>query len=153
MNDIGRRTDHPARKQVFSAVPQRPRPTHVRRSPAVERALECDMDEERRNLCQRYEAGFMPPEDADKVGISESALRGELPLNGLRHPPESGTTGWFIWSGAWSDDPEFFKPMHLSHLAAACPAALPFLALPPGWRFLVAPGHEDVWPDRDLLDI
>ncbi len=87
------------------------------------------------------------------VGISESALRGEIPLHGLRHPPESGTTGWFIWSGDYSEADDFFKPLHLYHLQEDCPAALPYLALPLGWRFLVAPGYADVWFDSSLLDI
>ena len=109
------------------------------------------MEEAQREVCQRYGADFMPPDDVCKVGISESALRGELPLHGLRHWPESGTTGWFIWSGEYSGDPEFFKPLHLYHLAEHCRTALPFLALPAGWRFLVAPDYEDVWSDSSLL--
>ena len=109
------------------------------------------MDDEQRTVCERYGAGVMAPEVTYKVGVSESALRGEWPLNGLRHAPESGTTGWFLWSGELSDDPDFFKPIHFYHLLAGCPAALPFMALPPGWRFLVAPGYEDVWYDDDLL--
>ncbi len=28
---------------------------------------------------------------------------------------------------------------------------LPYLGLPPGWRFLVAPGYVDVWEDPALL--
>ncbi|WP_455710522.1 immunity protein Imm33 domain-containing protein [Rhizobium brockwellii] len=63
--------------------------------------------------------------------ISDSALRGDLPLNGLRHPPEAGTNGWFIWGGEYSTDPEFFKPIHVSHLKETCPAVTPHLALPP----------------------
>ncbi|WP_454883940.1 immunity protein Imm33 domain-containing protein [Sphingomonas oryzagri] len=110
------------------------------------------MEEEQRNLCKRYGAGFTAPEETYKVGVSDSALRGELPLHGLRHWPESGTTGWFIWACEWSDAPDFFKPLHLYHLVEDCPTVVPFLALPPGWRFMVAPGHEDVWSDSDLLD-
>ncbi|GLI97042.1 hypothetical protein Sbs19_08600 [Sphingobium sp. BS19] len=110
------------------------------------------MDQVQREICLRYGAKFMPSDETYKLGISDSALRGELPLNGVRHPPESGTTGWFIWSGELSDDPDFFKPLHLYHLQQDCPAALPFIALPPGWRFLVAPGHEDIWSDNALLN-
>jgi hypothetical protein len=29
----------------------------------------------------------------------------------------------------------------------------PYLALPPGWRFLIAPDYEDVWFDESLLHI
>jgi hypothetical protein len=32
-----------------------------------------------------------------------------------------------------------------------CPSILPYLALPPGWRVLLAPGYEDVWFDGELL--
>ncbi|WP_428632507.1 immunity protein Imm33 domain-containing protein [Sphingopyxis sp.] len=109
------------------------------------------MEEAQREICKRLGAEFMPPDDTYKMGISESALQGEMPLNGLRHLPESGTTGWFIWSGDLSADPSFFKPLHLYHLRLDCPAALPYLALPPGWRFLVAAKHEDVWYDESLL--
>jgi hypothetical protein len=110
------------------------------------------MDEGQREKCQQYGAEFMPSDDTYKLGISESALQGQLPLNGLRHFSESGTTGWFIWSGELSNDSDFFKPLHVYHLNKLCPAALPYIALPPGWRFLVAPGHEDVWFDGTLLD-
>lgn len=109
------------------------------------------MEEEQRNLCERYGAGFTALEETYKVGVSDSALRGELPLHGLRHWPESGTTGWFISAGEWSDAPDFFKPLHLYHLVEDYPSVVPFLGLPPGWRFMVAPGHEDVWSDSGLL--
>jgi hypothetical protein len=42
--------------------------------------------------------------------------------------------------------------MHVEHLSIACREVLPFLALPPGWRFLLAPGYEDVWQDESLLE-
>jgi hypothetical protein len=33
-----------------------------------------------------------------------------------------------------------------------CPEALPFLGLPPGYRFLVAGEYVDVWYDSTLLE-
>ena len=30
-------------------------------------------------------------------------------------------------------------------------STLPYLGLAPGWRFLIAPGYEDVWYDEKLL--
>ena len=77
---------------------------------------------------------------------------GGLPLNGLRHPPVGQSNGWFIWTGELSSDPDFFRPYHVEHLEARAPLAIRFLALPPGWRFLLAPGHEDAWRDDELLD-
>jgi hypothetical protein len=38
-------------------------------------------------------------------------------------------------------------------LPERCPRALKYLALPPGWRFLDAPGHEDIWRDATLLGL
>lgn len=112
------------------------------------------MDRAQAKVCQRYDVLLTPPASSSKLGISDSALRGEQPLNGLRHPPAAGISGWFIWGGQeFSTDPKFFNPMHVSHLEERCPAVLPYLGLPPGWRFLIAPNHEDVWFDRDLLTL
>lgn len=110
------------------------------------------MDRAQMEVCRRYGAVFAPPDGIFKLGISDSGLRGERPLNGLRHPPENGTSGWFIWGGEeLSTDPEFFQPLHIRHLQERCAAVLPYLALPPGWRFLIAHDYEDVWYDRTLL--
>lgn len=108
------------------------------------------MDREQQEICRRFGATFTPLDETCKVGISLSALRGNLPLHGLRHEPEDGTTGWFLWAGDWSDDENFFRPLHAHHLSEDRPEVLPYLALPPGWRFLIAPGHEDVWRDDNL---
>ena len=44
-------------------------------------------------------------------------------------------------------------PLHVGHLAERLPDVMPYLALPPGWRFLLAPGREDVWYDESLLNV
>jgi hypothetical protein len=88
------------------------------------------------------------------VGISRNVRDGILPINGLRHPPEGDTTGWYIWAGGEpSDAPDFFVPLHVEHIKEWCPDAIRFLGLPPGWRFLVAGEHEDVSEDRSLLNV
>jgi hypothetical protein len=77
-----------------------------------------------------------------------------VPLNALRHPPEHGTCGWYIWGGeTLSDDPTFFKPLHVSHLSEVCPSIVPYLGLAPGWRVLIAPNQEEVWFDETLLAV
>jgi hypothetical protein len=75
-----------------------------------------------------------------------------VPVNGLRHAPEPGTSGWFIWAGGAIDqsDDAYFRPVHMAHLEGMHPEVMPYLALPPGWRFQIAPGHEDVWYDATL---
>jgi hypothetical protein len=104
------------------------------------------------DVCRRSGAEATPAPDHLKVGISPNVREGLQPLNGMRIAPEGDTTGWYIWAGEqYSEDPDFFVPLHVTHLPLWCPAALPYLQLPPGWRFLVAPGYEDVWFDESLL--
>ncbi|MFI5707789.1 hypothetical protein [Kribbella sp. NPDC051620] len=108
---------------------------------------------EQLDVCRRFDVAPVVAPIHLKVGISENVRsKSVLPLNGLRHPLEGEGSGWYIWAGEeFSNDADFFVPLHVSHLADWCPVALPYLALPPGWRFLIAPGHEDVWYDESLL--
>lgn len=109
------------------------------------------MNEERKRLVDTYGFRPYPIVDDDKVGISRNVRSGLRPLNGVRHLPENGTTGWYIWAGEeMSEADDFFVPLHASHLQDWCPDVLPYLELPPGWHFLIAPGYEDVWFDPDL---
>jgi hypothetical protein len=112
-----------------------------------------DLASEQREVCKRFGAKFDPPRAESKVGVALQT-RGHLPLNALRHPSEAGTCGWYIWLGdTFSQDTDFFQPLHVEHLGDHCPEIFPYLALPPGWRVQVAPGHEDVWYDAKLLDV
>ena len=107
---------------------------------------------EQKDICRRYGVSWFPAPPHLKVGISRDARTGRRPLNGLRHPPEGDTTGWYIWAAEeFSTAPDFFVPLHVGHLEAWCPAILKFLGLPPGWRFLMAEDYEDVWEDPTLL--
>jgi hypothetical protein len=87
-----------------------------------------------------------------KVGVALNLRDKEVPVNGLRHPPEGDTTGWYLWRGPdISADPGFFMPLHVEHLSDWCPEAQKYLGLPPGWRFLIAGDYEDAWYDESLL--
>ena len=102
-------------------------------------------------MCNRFGAEFVAAPTDTKVGVALATL-GKAPLNGLRHPPEESTCGWYIWAGEeFSQSETFFQPVHVSHLSEYCPEAIQYLGLAPGWRFLIAPGHEDVWFDASLL--
>jgi hypothetical protein len=104
-------------------------------------------------ICARFGVAPDPVSPTLKVGLSRNVRNGEIPLNGLRHRSSGDTTGWYIWAGeTLSQSSDFFQPVHVSHLADLCPVVLPYLALPPGWRFLIAPGYEDVWFDESLLE-
>jgi len=110
------------------------------------------VDEDQRRICEKHRKAFDPPSTSEKLGIALSTLH-LVPLNGLRHRPENGTCGWYIWGGDLSDRADFFEPLHADHLAEHCPAVLPYLALPPGCRFLVAADGDDVWEDPSLLEV
>jgi hypothetical protein len=43
--------------------------------------------------------------------------------------------------------------LHVSHVVDRDASLARYLGLPPGWRFLLADGQEDVWFDSTLLEI
>ncbi len=106
-----------------------------------------------KKICEKYHMTFMESSDNMKVGISLTAMNRVYPLNGLRLRPDEGTSGWFIWGGEGepSLDDNYFEPLHVKHLNKLCSDVLPFLGLPPGARFLIAPNNEDVWFDENLI--
>lgn len=106
------------------------------------------LQELQRSKCSQYSTSPDYPAPGTKLGISLSVRDGILPIHGLRLQPEGGTCGWYIWAGEFSEAEDFFKPLHVTHLRDWCPAVLPFLALPPGWRFLTDADYEDVWFDQ-----
>jgi hypothetical protein len=107
--------------------------------------------DKQREVCTRAGAAFDPPAAMEKVGIALQTLN-LLPLNGLRLRPENGTCGWYIWGGEErSQEDDFFQPLHVCHLEERCSEVIPYLGLPPGYRFLLAPTYEDIWRDEALL--
>src|SRR6266852_5317542 len=110
-----------------------------------------EITEQQRIVCQKYAQDCLPAELESKLGFALQT-EGLLPINGLRHPPEGDTNGWYLWCGnELSDHPEFFAPLHTHYLIKQCPEAIKFLGLPPGYRFLVAGDYVDVWFDESLL--
>jgi hypothetical protein len=102
-------------------------------------------------ICERFGVECLSSHPQMKLGVALATL-GERPLNGLRHPPEGDTSGWYVWGGQeLSLAPDFFQPVHVQHLDELLPVIIPYLSLPAGWRFQVAVGHEDVWFDDGLL--
>lgn len=101
-------------------------------------------------ICRTYGAAFEPPAAGSKIGLAIRTL-GRVPVHGVRLPPTDTTCGWYIYAGdEWSDDSDFYQPLCVEHLPEFCAFALPFLGLPPGWRFLTdGRGHMDVWQDAE----
>lgn len=106
-----------------------------------------------KEVCEKFEADFIPCSEAAKLGLAIETL-GKLPINGLRQKAENGTCGWYIWCGEeMSQDADFFKPLHVGHIKEYLPEIEQYLALPPGYRFLIANDYEDVWYDASLINM
>ena len=110
--------------------------------------------EEQKNICIKYNASYCPPNDNEKLGVSEEfILNLSQPIQGLRHTAENETSGWYLWANEEIDQSNalFFKPIHHSHIPKFHPKIEKFLALPPGWRFYYTDTFEDVWYDESLV--
>ena len=108
----------------------------------------------KRSVCEEQGVKPSEPLPGSKVGIAISTI-GKNPINGLRHSPENGTNGWYIWCGEeYSEEPSFFEPLHVEHLSEYLPGFVDYLSLPPGFRVLIDDqGYEDVWIDEKILDV
>ncbi len=108
--------------------------------------------QKQKEICEKAKATWKPVNPKHKIGISGNL--DAQPVHGLRHPAEKGTTGWFIWTGEYSTNDNFFKPIHAGHLLEERPELIKYLGLPPGYRFLIDNnGHEDIWEDQELLKV
>jgi hypothetical protein len=110
-----------------------------------------DLNKIQKTICEKSGAEYFESPFSLTVGISRNVKEGVLPLNGVRYKPESDTSGWYIWAGeVFSEHPDFFLPLHISHLGEWNGLILKYLGLPPGWRFLVTEDYEDVWFDEQV---
>ena len=108
-----------------------------------------------KNICDRIGTVCEVTGIEMKVGVSDGLLTGEKPIHGLRHQISGDTSGWYLWAGETQSVPQaddYFKPLHVSHLLGVCPEIVQYLGLPPGYRFVLDEGYEDVWNDPTLLD-
>jgi hypothetical protein len=104
-------------------------------------------------ICQRLGVQPVPAPPRLRFGVSANLRALDVwPINALRHKPAGQTSGWYIWRGEIEHADDFFQPLHGAHLLTWCPAVIPYLQLPPGWRFQLAPGHEEAWEDVALLE-
>lgn len=116
--------------------------------------MEKQLIEEQKKICRQYNIEYKPVDINSYLGISDNTNGVLMPINGLRHPIKGDTSGWYIWSGEiFLQDADFFKPIHIKHVFSRCPQVLKYLALTPGYRFLITNEYVDVWFDESLLDI
>ena len=103
--------------------------------------------------CERLGLNPDPPLRGSILGFAKSTL-GQDPINGVRHPSEGSTSGWYVWCGAWSEADDFFEPICIEHVKEYLPPVNAYLDLPTGYRFLIdGSGYEDIWFDESLLRV
>jgi hypothetical protein len=105
-----------------------------------------------KSACESVGVDPVKPESGTKLGIAIHTI-GKTPIHGLRHNPENGTNGWYIWCGGeMGTEDDFFSPVHVEHVGEYIPEVQEYLDLPPGYRFLIdGNNYEDVWFDPDIL--
>lgn len=108
--------------------------------------------DKQKEVCTTHNSTWKPINKKLNVGVSANLDKD--PINGLRHPSEKGTTGWFIWSGEYSEADDFFQPICAEHLLQKRPEIIKYLGLDIGYRFLAdRNGYEDIWFDEKLKNI
>jgi len=103
-------------------------------------------------VCKRFGVQPTLAQGNDRLGIALHTLK-QMPINGMRVPALSGTSGWYLFGGPEpSEDPTFYSALCMKHIRRHCEIAIPYLCLPAGWRFQIdQDGYEDVWYDMALL--
>ena len=102
-----------------------------------------------KEICATHNSKWKPINKKLRVGVSSNLDKN--PIHGVRHPSEERTTGWFIWTGDYSEADDFFQPMCAEHLLQIRPEIIKYLGLEVGFRFLAdKDGYEDIWYDEKL---
>ncbi|TDM05502.1 MAG: hypothetical protein C4K60_12105 [Ideonella sp. MAG2] len=108
-----------------------------------------NINEIQANICLKFGSDLCEIDPNGKIGIALASLN-LSPIYGVRVKPENGTEGWYIWAGERSDEHDFFQPVHAAHIIDLLPEAAPYLALEPGYKFIIdRDGYEDVWRDEE----
>lgn len=103
----------------------------------------------KKELCEIHNSKWKPINKKLTVGASSNLDKD--PIHGLRHPCEERTTGWYIWTGDYSEAADFFQPICAEHLLQIRREIIKYLVLEIGFRFLAdKSGYEDIWYDEYL---
>lgn len=102
-----------------------------------------------RKVCEKYGECFYSCAPEDRAGVAVETLQFE-PIYGVRKKNPDGSSSWYVWGGPHSSAPDFYQPLCASHLLELLPLAVPYLGLPPGYKFILdRSGYEDVWKDEE----
>lgn len=108
--------------------------------------------EPQKSICQKYDSAWSPVNKKWTIGVNLS--NSINPINGLRHPKSKGNEGWYIWTGDYKEDEDFFQPICIEHLLQINPQIIKYLGLAEGYRIQIdSKGYEDVWYDEQLIKV
>jgi hypothetical protein len=103
-----------------------------------------------KEICGKYQSKWNPINKKLMIGIGSDLNSGQI--HGLKRPKEKGTTGWYIWTGEYSESYDFFKPICAEHLLQIRPDLIKYFGLDVGYRFLIdKKEYEEVWFDEKLI--
>lgn len=105
-----------------------------------------NINELQQEVCKKYHSEFEPLLSDEIVAVALGSL-GQQPIVGERIILQEGeNVSWFIHCGEFSEQVDFYQPIHWQHLAEMLPEVLPYLGLSQGFRFIIDhQGYEDVW--------
>lgn len=97
-------------------------------------------------VCEKYLSAYLPITPQTMIAIAMQTI-GKMPVYGTRvAQKESGEAGWFIHCGDFSEAKDFYQPIHAKHIREYLPLVEAYLALSPGYKFIINDkGYEDVW--------
>ena len=111
---------------------------------------ETKLTKKQRKICNKDDLEFEPHSHL-KVGILLDVIDNIQLIPASRFQAEESTSRWFIWTGEYSEDRDFFKLIDVVHLLEWCHLILPYLGLPSGAKFSIAEDGNDVIAWKDLL--
>lgn len=106
-------------------------------------------------LAERFDipAGEMGgPEGGSEVTVGWNFDPRNLPITARHFTPFGTRNGWVLWSGDEPTELSGYLYETVDEVLRWLPQVRPYLELPPGWAFQIAPDHEDVWEEPELVD-
>lgn len=97
-----------------------------------------------------WEQNLIPlfPNFNQSVVISDDVYEGK-DIEGIRYDSPQDETGWYLITDDYNGDIKSLKMVHFYHIAFARPDIMKYLAIPPGYRFLMGNGNIQIAKDED----
>ena len=107
--------------------------------------------EVQQKCCEHYSAQYTPVDEEQMVVISDGVYEG-LPLEGVRYPSPDHMSGWWLTTDEYNGDTSSLKTVHYIHIVESRPEVAIYMALPPGYRFMLGGEQEQVWFDEEVAN-